>query len=87
VLPLGSLKINIDVAYFAISRKSALDFIICDHEGNHVLTVWRLLFNSKDAETLACLDDIRLASRWSHCVQEFDCPVLVTKLNSSVHCY
>jgi hypothetical protein len=72
------------------SQESPLEFIIRDHEGNHVLIVWRLLFNSKnteEAETLACLDDIRLANRWSHCVLEFDCPVLVTKLNSSVHCY
>jgi hypothetical protein len=67
VSPLGSMKINIDGAYFAISGKAALDVIIRDHEGNPVLTVCRLLLNYRDAEeaeTLACLDGIRVANRW-----------------------
>jgi hypothetical protein len=88
VPPLDYMKINIDGAYFAISRKAMLGVIIRDHEGNPVLTAWRLLFNCRDAEeaeTLACLDGTRLANRWPDCagVLEFDYAALVTKLNSS----
>jgi hypothetical protein len=50
VPPPGSLKINIDGAYFAISGKAVLGVIIRDHEGNPMLTAWRLLFNCRDAE-------------------------------------
>jgi ribonuclease HI len=82
----GSLKINVDGAFQQATGEAAIGVIIRDHDGDPKLLAWRVLFNCQDveeAEAIACLEGIRLSSRWPQMeiVVETDCASVVEKAN------
>lgn len=83
--PLGVLKVNVDGAFNPTSGAARLEVIIRDHQGQVLLTAWRVLFHCRDAEeaeAAACLDGILLAGRWPDkpVLLESDCASVVAKV-------
>ncbi|TVU23717.1 hypothetical protein EJB05_26096, partial [Eragrostis curvula] len=83
------LKVNVDGAFHGQTGRAAIGVCIGDDDGMALLTAWRLLFHCRDAEeeeALACLDGVRLATRWHEAayVMEADCLTVVEKINMNV---
>jgi ribonuclease HI len=81
------IKVNVDGAFFTETGKAALGVIIRDRQGQHLLSAWRCLSHCRDAEeaeALACLEGVRLASKWPdrRVVLESDCITVVAKLHA-----
>lgn len=68
------MKLNVDGSFVDQIGEAGVGMIIKNHEGEVILIAWRVLFRCAsvdEAEALACLEGLRLASQWclgaSHC--------------------
>ncbi|TVU41704.1 hypothetical protein EJB05_15247, partial [Eragrostis curvula] len=83
----GKLKINVDGTYNNQTRAAGIGVVIRDAGGQPLLMAWRKLFHCRDAEeaeAAACLDGVRLATRWPgvSMVLESDAALVVSKLKT-----
>ncbi|RCV42220.1 hypothetical protein SETIT_9G199100v2 [Setaria italica] len=84
--PIGqAIKFNVDGAFIKETGKAAVGVIVRYGEGHPLLTDWRWLRQCRDAEeaeALACLEGIRMASRWPDraVILESDCSTVIGKL-------
>jgi ribonuclease HI len=79
----GSIKINVDGAYRAITGEAAVGLIAHDSVGQPHIMAWRLLFHCADAEATTILEGLHFADRWPNSVKviiETDCSNLITKV-------
>ncbi|GJN40248.1 hypothetical protein PR202_gb29435 [Eleusine coracana subsp. coracana] len=81
------LKINVDGAFNEQTWEAAVGVIIRDTHGAPYLAAWRILYHCRDAEEAeirACLEGIKLASRWfeGNFVLESDCSMAVQMINT-----
>jgi hypothetical protein len=65
--PDGWVKINVDASSVPETGCAGTSVVPRDNAGRIKLTAWQALFNcasAVEAEALACVDGIRLASQW-----------------------
>jgi ribonuclease HI len=82
------VKVSIDAGYYLDTGSASTGIVICDHEGKVLLSAWRWLRSCgspEEAEAEACLQGIRLASKWirQSTEVESDFQLLVRRLRSN----
>jgi hypothetical protein len=76
------VKLNTDASFCMSQATTSIGAVIRDHEGLVLLTAWntlRLCASPEEAEAIACLDGLRLATEWIRqpTVVESDCQTLI----------
>lgn len=81
----GWVKLNIDIAFCWDSGGASVGSVVQDHEGNVLLTAWRVIRrcgSPEEAEAEACLQGSKLVADWikEPTVVESDCKTLIATL-------
>jgi hypothetical protein len=84
----GWVKLNTDATYCWDSGRASTGSVVCDHDGNVLLTAWKVIRrcgSPEEAEAEACVQGIKLVAEWikEPTVVESDCQTLITAMESS----
>ncbi|GJN23854.1 hypothetical protein PR202_gb11542 [Eleusine coracana subsp. coracana] len=84
----GWIKINVDGGYTEQNGRGSIGVIARRQDGSVCFTVWRVVLrcvSALEAEALACVEGLRMATEWAHgrIIIESDCARVVAALNNA----
>jgi ribonuclease HI len=79
-----AIKVNVDGSFIREIGQAAVGVIVQDSLGSPLLMAWRVLHwcrDAEEAEAVACLEGLRVASRWPDrmVLLELDCSTVIGK--------